>query len=108
VTYNSISDSNLRYVQYEYSNNSGNTWNLIATGSNVGSFNWDISALGSGNEYKLRITAFDAANNQSVAISPVFSFDKVAPILTSSLFTSPVNNQFIPGNKLFPITWNAL
>lgn len=107
VTYNSITDNNLRFVKYEYSNNSGSTWNLIATGSNVGTYNWDISALTSGNTYKFRITAYDAANNQSVWESSVFSFDKVAPILTSSLFTSPVNNQFIPGNKVFPITWNA-
>lgn len=105
--YSGISDSNLAYLRYEYSTNSGSSWNVIATGSNVGSYNWNISALSSGAQYKVRILAYDASGNVSTTTSSVFSLDKTPPVIAGNIFTSPTSGQFVKGNVSFPITWNA-
>lgn len=107
IVYSGISDSNLAYLRYEYSTNSGSSWNVIATGSNVGSYNWNISALSSGAQYKVRILAYDASGNVSTTTSSVFSLDKTPPVIAGNIFTSPTSGQFVKGNVSFPITWNA-
>ncbi len=108
VQYNGISDTHLSHLRFEYSNNAGTSWNLIQTGSNIGNFDWNISALSTGNQYQLRIVALDGAWNVSHTFSPVFSIDKMAPEIAPVIFSAPIFEQVIAGWKTFPIIWNAL
>ncbi len=49
-------------IDIEYSNNSGNTWHMIAINEpNDGAYDWDLSGLPEGSEYLVRITATDDA-----------------------------------------------
>ncbi|MCK9272252.1 lamin tail domain-containing protein [Candidatus Gracilibacteria bacterium] len=103
----SITDNyNLSYLKFEYSPDSGNTWNLIATGSNAGSYSWNISALPSADTYQVKITAYDAVGNSSSTSSAIFSIDKVVPVVAADTITSPNGGAIYKGGSAHNITWN--
>ncbi len=73
-------DTNLNTIWIEYSNNSGKTWNTIAsnrpntaTGYDHGIGNWE-----DGN-YMIKVNATDDAGNEGVNISGNFTIDRVGP-----------------------------
>lgn len=78
----------ISYVKLDYTSD-GTNWNTIGTGANSGSYPWDISALTSGANYQVRISAFDGVGQSVTSTGTVFSLDKVAPVVSSSTLTYP-------------------
>lgn len=95
----------ISYIKLEYA--SGASWNLISTGSNAGTYAWDISALTSGASYQVRISAFDGVGSSSVYTGATFAIDKVAPVVTSSALTYPSASVKLKGGSSIAILWNT-
>jgi hypothetical protein len=103
-----ISDSNLNYLKFEYSSNSWSSYNLIATWSNFSPYSWDISALTSWSNYKVKITAFDKSWNTSSTQSSVFSIDKDWPSISAWVITSTSSWSYVKWSSTYALTWDIL
>ncbi|MDD4151216.1 MAG: hypothetical protein PHR68_01250, partial [Candidatus Gracilibacteria bacterium] len=108
IVYAGASDNDrLSYLKYEYSSNGGSSWTTIGTGVNSSPYNWDISGVTSGSNYKFKISAYDKVGNTSSNETPVFSIDKVAPTVPSNTIISPNGGEKLRGGNTVSITWNA-
>lgn len=107
-TASAITDNyNLAYLKFEYSSDSWTSWNLIATGSNAGSYSWNITALPSAATYQVKITAYDWVGNSTSTTSAIFSIDKVAPTVPSNTITTPNWWNIYKWWQSLNITWNS-
>lgn len=85
----------------------GTNWTPIATVPNTGSYAWNISALTSGSNYLIKITANDnAGNTASDQSNSVFSIDLSKPTVDSHALTSPNGSEVWKGSTARTITWN--
>ncbi|EKD65782.1 MAG: BNR repeat-containing glycosyl hydrolase [uncultured bacterium (gcode 4)] len=106
-TAGSITDNySIAYMKLEYSNDNWWSWNDIATGSNLGSYNWDISALASDTDYKIKLTAFDRVDNNTSTISDAFTIDKVAPAVAADTITTPNGSNIYKWWQALNIAWD--
>lgn len=106
IAWSGISDNNLNYIKLEYSSNGGTDYNFIYSGANISPYNWNIWALTTGNNYKIKITAIDKSGNISITESQIFSLDKSNPTITTPVFITPISWNYIKWNTAYNITWN--
>lgn len=109
VTWNSskITDTIwLDYLQVEYSTWAW-IWNLIWTWSNNWSIDWDLTSVDSGLDYKIRLTAFDEATNNSNIISWIFEVDRTDPVVLSDTIIYPNWWEVLGWSWAINILWNT-
>ena len=82
------SDDDINYVDFEYQEEGGNTWNLIGRDyANTYSVNWDTRVLSFG-EYLLRAVATDTADNKDLSPMVIsLVIDNLAPTANISNLT---------------------
>ncbi len=107
VAWSWISDVNLDYIKIEYSSDGWTNYNLVHTWANSSPYTWDISALTTWVNYKVRITAFDKSGNQSQTLSQIFSLDKSNPTVSVWTILTPISWEYIKWNWNYTITWNT-
>ncbi len=75
-------------VTIQVSSNSGGTWNPLVSGiADTGSYSWDTTTQSDGPNYRVQVTATDAAGNASApAASPSdFTINNTASIVTANI-----------------------
>lgn len=97
----------LDYLKIEYSTWSW-IWNTIWTGSNVWHMDWDLINIESWNDYKIKITAYDNANNSSNLEWSIFEIDRTNPIVPDDTIAFPVWWEILWWSGVVDITWNNL
>lgn len=107
IVWSGISDTNLDYLKFEYSSNGWSNYTLIWTWSNSSPRVWDTSALSSGTNYKVKITAYDRATNQSVTETSTFTIDKDWPTISAWTITAPTSGEYVKWSSTYNITWNS-
>lgn len=107
IAWSGISDSNLDKINISYSTNGGSSYTSVYTWANISQYNWNIWALITGNNYKIKITAFDKSGNTSITESQIFSLDKSNPTITPWSILYPSSWEYIKWNTTYNITWNA-
>lgn len=107
IAWSGISDTNLHFIKIEYSSNGGTDYNFVSSWANISPYLWNISALPTGTDYKIKITWVDRSWNQSFTESQTFSFDKSNPTIVSGAILTPISWEYIKWNNSYTITWNA-
>lgn len=107
IIWNSISDSNLDFIKIEYSSDAWENYNFVHSGANISPYNWNISELPTGNNYKIKISSRDKSGNESSTQTPVFALDKSKPTITAGVFLTPSAWNFIAWNQNYTLTWNS-
>lgn len=95
----------LDYLQVEYSTWAW-TWNMIWTWSNIWYMDWNLIDVASWVDYKIKITAFDKAWNNSETISSIFEVDRTNPVVPDDTITYPVWWEILGWLWTIVITWD--
>lgn len=69
----------IAYLKFEYSPDWWTSWTTIWTWANSSPYTWNIWAITDGNNYKIKITAFDQVGNNISTTSNTFTIDKTSP-----------------------------
>lgn len=106
IAWSGISDANLNFIKIEYSSNGGVDYNFVYSGTNISPYTWNISALTTGVNYKIKITWVDKSGNESFTESQTFSLDKSNPTITPGSIITPNTWMYVKWNTSYTITWN--
>lgn len=106
IAWSGITDSNLDFIKIEYSADWWNNYNFVYSWANISPYNWNITSLSTGNNYRIKISSRDKSGNENMTQSQIFALDKTKPVIAQWVFLMPWVWNFIPGNKNYILTWN--
>ncbi len=74
----------------EYSADNGATWSVLASGHTTTTRNWDVTSVAEGDQYLIRVTAFDQEYSSQDESDAVFIVESEGPIITNVYWILPL------------------